>query len=232
MFGATRRVLALQIRCMFGPDRLNGVQQSILAFGISMLGIVAAYGVSPLVVDDADTTEPGRLQLNPDFAFVRKGTVWLYSTPINPVVGINDRAELGVLFGYQWREGSGSIPITADADGISDLTIQPKVWLWQGLGDNLKLTTRVDVKLPTASEHRGLGTGNCDIGLVAIATYKSGKTNFDWNLGYFPIDVSRSNFGDDRRFVGCAVRRELTKEWTVLAETYAVLPHTHAGGQR
>src|SRR5215831_20584880 len=29
---------------------------------------------------------------------------------------------------------------------------------------------------------------------------------------------------------GCALRRELTTEWTILAESYALLPHTHAGG--
>ena len=36
--------------------------------------------------------------------------------------------------------------------------------------------------------------------------------------------------GDDRWFAGCALRQELTKEWTILAETYALLPHTGAAG--
>ena len=215
---------------MFGRQRLNSGRRAILAFGISVAWMVAAYAVSPLVVDDADTTEPGHVQVNPDFAFVRQGTVWLYSIPANPVIGINARAELGVIFGYQWRDGSGSTPMTADADGISDLAIQTKVWLWQGFDDKFKLASRLDIKLPTASEHRGLGTGNPDIGFVGIATYKNGKTNIDWNLGYYPIDVSGSDFGDDHWFAGCALRRELTTEWTILAEGYALLPHTHAGG--
>jgi hypothetical protein len=30
---------------------------------------------------------------------------------------------------------------------------------------------------------------------VGIATYKNGKTNFDWNLGYSAIDVSRTGGG-------------------------------------
>jgi hypothetical protein len=195
-----------------------------------MLGTVTAYAVSPLVVDDADTTEPGHFQVNPDFQFVRKDSVCLYSIPINPVVGLNARTELGVIFGYQWRDGSGSTPTTGDAKGISDFTIVPKMWLWQGLDDRLKFSTRLDIKLPTASEHRELGTGNPDIGLVAIATYKDGKTNFDWNLGYSAINVSRSELGDDHWFAGLAVRRELTNGWTILAETYALLPHTRADG--
>jgi hypothetical protein len=104
------------------------------------------------------------------------------------------------------------------------------MWVWQGFDDKLKLTSRLDIKLPIASQHRGLGTGNSDIGLVGIATYKSGKTNLDWNLSYYAIDISGSDFGDDHWFAGLAVRRELTKEWTVLAETYALFPHTRADG--
>jgi outer membrane putative beta-barrel porin/alpha-amylase len=118
---------------------------------------------------------------------------------------------LGVIFGYQWRTGSGSTQTTADASGISDLTIQPKIWLWQGLDDSLKFSTRVDMKLPTASKQHGLGTSNPDLGVLAIATYKDGKTNFDWNLGYYPVDISRTEFGDDHWFAGFAVRQELTK---------------------
>jgi hypothetical protein len=216
---------------VFGRHGLNNVQRTFLAFGVSMVGLVATYAVSPLVVDDADTTEPGRLQLNPDFSFVRRGSASIYSIPINPVFGINARAEFGVLFGYQWRDGSGETPTTNDADGITDFVIQPKIWLWQGLDDKLKLTTRLDVKVPTASEHRGLGTGNADIGLVSIVTYKFEKTNIDWNLGYSSIDISHSDFGDDQWFAGCALRRELTASWTILAETYAVLPQTSAGGE-
>ena len=197
---------------------------------VTLLSQDVLLAVSPLVVDDADTTEPGHLQLNPDFSFARQGSAWLYSTPINPVVGINAHIELGVIFGYQWRDGSGSAPTTDDANGISDLTIQSKMWIWQGLDNKLKFTTRLDIKLSTASEHRGLGTGNPDIGLVSIATYKNGKTNIDWNLGYDSINVSRSDFGDDDWFAGCALRRDITDEWTILAEAYAVLPNTHAGG--
>jgi hypothetical protein len=44
------------------------------------------------------------------------------------------------------------------------------------------------------------------------------------------FDVSRSDFGDDHWFAGWALRQELTKEWTILAESYALLPHTGAGG--
>jgi outer membrane putative beta-barrel porin/alpha-amylase len=184
------------------------------------------FSVSPLVVDNADTTEAGHLQLNPNFQFTRTGSVSLYSTPINPVVGLSPSAELGVVFGYQRRDGSGSTPTIADAQGITDLVIAPKWRLWGGPEDKLKFSGRLDLKLPTASGKRGLGSGDTDAGLVGIATYRFGKTNFDCNLGYYGIDVSRAHSDDDRWFIGQAARHEVNKSWTIVAETYALLPNT------
>jgi hypothetical protein len=188
------------------------------------------FSVSPLVVDDADTTEAGHLQVNSDFQVIRSGSLSLYSIPINPVVGLSPRLELGVIFGYQWRDGSGSTPTMSDAQGITDLVIAPKWRLWGGPDNKLRFSARLDLKLPTASEKRGLGTGDTDAGLVAIVTYRLGKTNFDWNLGYYGIDVPRSHSDDDRWFIGQAVRHEVNKSWTILAETYALLPNTGIGG--
>ena len=98
----------------------------------------ASHAVSPLVTDDADTVEAGKLQLNCDFQFVRTNSTSLYLVPINPGLGLTPRLELGAIFGYQWRDGSGSIPTTNDADDLTDLIIAPKVRLWEGLDDKLK----------------------------------------------------------------------------------------------
>ena len=192
--------------------------------------VITTNAVSPLVTDDADTVEAGKLQLNCDFSVVRTSSTSLYSVPINPVLGLNPRAEVGAIFGYQWRGGSGSTPTTGNADALTDLTIAPKVRLWEGLNDKLKFSARLDLKLPTASDRHGLGTGDPDVGLVGIATYKVGKTSFDSNIGYYAIDTSRADFDDDRWFIGEAVRHELNKEWTVVAEAYGLLPNTRAGG--
>lgn len=206
------------------------IPRFIAAVLVLMVSQTALLAVSPLVVDDADTTDAGQLQLNPDFQFTRTGSISLYSTPINPVVGLGPSIELGVVFGYHWRDGFGSSPTTADTEGVSDLVISPKWRLWGGPDDKLKFSARLDLKLPTASDKRGLGTGEPDAGLVGIATYQFGKTNLDWNIGYHAIDISRTHPRDDRWFVGQAVRRELNKAWTIIAETYALLPHTGTGG--
>ncbi len=96
------------------------------------------FAVSPLVVDDADTLDPGRLQLSAGGRLSRTGSVSLYSLPLNPVLGLTPRAELDATFGYQWRGGSG------ETDGITDLTIATKWRLWQTADGGFKLGGRFD----------------------------------------------------------------------------------------
>jgi Putative MetA-pathway of phenol degradation len=199
-------------------------------FLLMLLSQGLAFAVSPLVTDDADTVEAGKLQLNCDFQFVRTSSTSLYLVPINPVLGLTPRFELGAIFGYQWRDGSESIPTTSDADDLTDLIIAPKLRLWQGLQDKLKFSARMDLKLPIASDRHGLGTGNPDVGVVGIATYTIGKTSLDFNAGYYAINISRADFDDDRWFVGQTIRQILNEKWTLFAEVFAFLPNTRAGG--
>ena len=202
-----------------------------LLLGLYLLASASAlHAVSPLVTDDADTVEPGKLQLNSEFQFARTNSTTLLFPPINPILGLTPRAELGVTFGYQWRDGSGSNPTTNDADDLTDLIIASKVRLWEGFDDKLKCSTRLDLKLLTASDRHGLGTGNSDIGVVGIATYTIGKTSLDFNAGYYAINISRADFDDDRWFVGQTIRQVLNKNWTLFAEVFAFLPNTRAGG--
>lgn len=89
---------------------------------------------------------------------------------------------------------------------------RPKLRLWEGLNNNLKFSARLDLKLPTASDRHGLGTGDPDLGLVGIATYKLGKTSFDSNVGYYAIDIysARDRVGrlsDRTRHHGCVLIR-------------------------
>ena len=134
----------------------------LTTFTVMLLSQSVLLAVSPLVTDDADTVEAGKLQLNCDFQFLRISSTSLYLIPINPVLGLTPRFELGAIFGYQWRDGSGSIPTTSDADDLTDLTIAPKLRLWQGLEDKLKFSARMDLKLPIASDrHRKSGRRRC-----------------------------------------------------------------------
>jgi hypothetical protein len=191
----------------------------IAIFGAFLLLPCAAWAVAPLVTDDADPVEFGKVQLNSGWQFSRTGSVNLESFSINPVFGITSRSEFGATFGYQWRTEAGS----ANADGITDLTLETKSRLLGKAADPFKLSLRFDLKLPAASKHLGLGTGDTDADGFLIATRCWGKTSLDWNIGYTVVDISHAEFGDNRWFLGQAVRRQLNDKWTLIGETYATL---------
>jgi hypothetical protein len=75
-----------------------------------------------------------------------------------------------------------------------------------------------------------LGTAKTDTGIVLIATRCWGTTCLDWNIGYLAIDLSQSVFSDDHWFLGQAVHHELNKRWTIIGETFAMLPQGDEGG--
>ncbi len=209
---------------------MNRRAAPLLAFWLVAF-VPAALAVSPLVTDDADTTPAGQLQINSDFQFLRTGATTIYSTPINPVVGLLPSLELGAIFGYQWRQGSGSTPDTGDADTVTDFVLAPKFRFWEGFDNKLKIAGRIDLKLPTASDRHGLGTGDPDAGFVGVATFNVGKTGLDFNAGYYAIDISRTDPDNDRWFIGQSIRQPINENWKFLAEVFAILPNTAAGGR-
>lgn len=212
-----------------------GVQFSA---GLSRVGVAvfalnlvhSASGVVPLVTDDADTVEPQKLQLSVGALLEKTAGEQLYILPVNLVMGVSSRGEVGATFGYQWRDGAGTASDKASAGGSTDVLLASKWQLWRTSDDAFKLSTRLDFKLPVASRSRGFGTGNVDSGLFLIATRSWGPTALDWNIGYLASDLSRGGAEDDRWFLGEALRQKLDEHWTIIGETFAVLPHTGQGG--
>jgi hypothetical protein len=72
-----------------------------------MFGSLEARAANPLVVDDADTVDPWRLQLNVGWRFSRRSSAWVNLVAVNPVLGLTPRGEFGVASGYEWRDAEG-----------------------------------------------------------------------------------------------------------------------------
>lgn len=81
------------------------------------------------------------------------------------------------------------------------------------------------VDLPTASESRGLGDGNVDLGLNLAATREWERTALDVNLGYLFAEYFRGRPDEgDEWFFGAAVRHEITDTVETFVEAFAKTP--------
>ena len=209
-------------RVFWPPSRDNFVNYGVIL--TLLLSSGAALAVDPLTTDDADTVEFGKCEFITGWQFNREDSVDLNGYYVNPNVGITPRAEAGLTFGYQWRDGPFG------ADGIDDLAFDIK---WGLIGKEdvtpFRLAVRFDADVPTASPRLGLGTGEPDADAFLIATYTVRKTSFDWNIGYTKINASRPVFNDDLWFVGQAVRQEVNEKWAISSEVYAMIPQGSAG---
>jgi hypothetical protein len=214
------------------------MKQQIL--GASLLG-ASALAVSPLTVDDADTVAPRHLQLNLTGQYEGARNSARGSLQLNPVLGLTARGEVGVSWGHLWLRDDLAPGGSSWSDGISDLALATKWRLWPAGEQPLRFALRVDCQVPAASASRGLGTGEVDLGGTLLATWTTGRTSLDFNLGFTALAPFKSTPDDDQWFLGLAVRHELNERWTLLGEAFVLLPHgrtadparvfCHAGAQ-
>ena len=191
------------------------------ALAVLLLAPPCALAVSPLTVDDADTTPRLCFQINAVPQIHESGADRLYLVPVNPVYGLTDRGEIGATIGYLRIEPRDR-PASAGTGGSSDLVLSTKWQLWSE-DSGLKLGVRIDGSVPVASESGGLGTGKADVGGTLIVTRCWDKTCLDGNVGYLAVDVARSVFGDDAWFFGQALRQDFGGAWTLMAEVWALV---------
>ncbi len=168
-------------------------------------------------MDDADTVERGHLQLNLVWYFDHASDRQSSLVPVNPALGLTSRGEVSLTFGYLREQFDEPVPDTAS--GPFDLLLGTKWKLFCSDG-GLQLTGRMDVKFPSASESRRLGTGDTDVGGFLIATRCWGHTCFDWNVGYVAHALAADTSSDDAWFLGQAVRYSATESWTILTEAW------------
>ena len=177
--------------------------------------------VSPLVTDDADPVDRGHLELDGGWTDGRAASAELLTLKLNPVLGITQNAEVGFDFGYQWHRDHNSTQ-----SGSTDSILETKYRFWQTTNERLKFGVRVDLKLPIAPDHDGLGTGKADTAVILLITQHYGKTWLDSNLGYNLIDLADRTAANDQLFFGQAIRQELSSTWWLIAEAYTNLPFT------
>jgi hypothetical protein len=125
----------------------------IASFALAFEIIHAAY---PLVVDDAETQAPGELDAVSAVAYVHYRHDWILAFPLEATVALVQRVDASIAFGNQFAEFWEN-RTRKRSDGFMDTLLAVKAqWLEQER-HGLSLSLQAGVKLPTASERKGLG---------------------------------------------------------------------------
>ncbi|MDA8100616.1 MAG: transporter [Nitrospiraceae bacterium] len=191
--------------------------------GAAILGLVmilaggSAFGMHPLITDDAETQGKGKFQLEINGS---------YGTDSQTVAGVSVKEiegeqataltygagahlDLFVEIPYLWIRGKEDGIVAYSESGLSDVSVGAK---WRFFHkDGLSFAVKPSVSLPTGDEQKGLGSGKYGYSVFLIAQKEVEPWSLFLNLGHI-----RNNNDFD----------EANDLWHVsLAGTYEVVEH-------
>lgn len=167
----------------------------------------------PLTTDDAWTVGKGEFQLEAGFnAFRQDSRDKEYNPSLTLTYGLLERMDLGIGSGYVF-----SHPKEEEREnGMADTEIKLKYRLMDEKNWTPAFTVSGILKIPTASESKGLGSGQTDFGINAILTKSlSKKWAVHLNLGYTFIGEDHVN---NELNYSMAVQFFLTEKWALVGE--------------
>lgn len=124
---------------------------------LACLAAGSAFAARPLETDDAGTVDPGFVEVELGAAFESDPSAEAWETAIGIKTGVIPGLDVGLGFGWQ-RLREGGVTET----GVTDLELGAK---WNFLSETNgfpAMSITAAVKLPTADENKGLGSGETD----------------------------------------------------------------------
>ena len=182
----------------------------------------AAFAGRPLAIDDADPVEKGRFEFELGSVYEHDPVCDAWEFPFGLTAGILPNVEAGFsLGGLHERRAEAGTPIDRES-GLSDLGVGAK---WQFLKETGWLPAQAlsaGVKIPTAEDAKGLGSGKTDYDLTWIASKKLGeKTGVHVNAGYTWIGEPSGEDVADIFHYGAALDYQLTETVQWVGEVFA-----------
>ena len=125
-----------------------------------------------------------------------------WRVPMTLDYGFTNRLELGAKWDGPRTRNPGE-------DGAGDVTLHGKAFISEAyISDYPDFAVDLQVKLPTASRRKGLGTGETDLGIHALWGWRPNEWEITARLGRVIVGGSRSDLSGKWE-AGLAVRREL-----------------------
>jgi hypothetical protein len=189
----------------------------LLVSVIQCLCLRNGFAGRPLSTDDAWTVEKGQFQLETGFDFTRQDN---HDREISPSLtlsyGLLENMDMGISSSYLFVRPKEE----ENEDGLGDTEIKLKYRL---LGKKIWMPALViagKVKIPTASDSKGLGSGKADFGINAVFTKELGKRLvLHLNLGY--TFIGEHGADNEMNYSG-AVQFILSDKWAWVGEIVRV----------
>lgn len=179
---------------------------------VSVAGVILASklsAVAPLVSGDVPTADAGRFEWYVGSLFGKNdGTISRELPLMELVYGLSDRQE--ITFEIPWLSERG-------VHGWEDAVVGTKYMFVKETKTLPGISGSLEVKLPSASTSRGLGTGEFDYGLLLRAQKTWGRLTLLGNVDYtFVGELGAENVW----FLSFAQFYELAKRTSLLSEVY------------
>jgi hypothetical protein len=173
-----------------------------LATAALLIGVLQVHAGRPLVTDDADPVELGRVEV--EFGIELETSVNSYSltAPFGFGFGVTDWLEMAIKPSVLYVDDQEASP--RRLGGVGDLVLEAKARLPFTPFD-LGIALVPSLKIPTADEDRGLGTGKVDVGAVLAVTKEFTETQkLHFNVGYTVTGKAPEVRLQDVLFIGLA----------------------------
>lgn len=166
--------------------------QMMMAAAAWLTLVGAGWAGRPLAVDDADPVDPGLLETEWGGAYEEDGG----DQAAEAAVGLT----YGALPGWEFGLGFGVVRAKAEGEsesGVADTVLAAK-WRYAGADSAFRQALVPAVKIPTADEDKGLGSGETDYDLTWICSLSICETfGLHLNAGHAWIgDPAGESLGD------------------------------------
>ena len=170
---------------------------------VGLMGLtVDLYAGRPLVTDDAGPVELGRIEVEAGVELETSTQSYSLTAPFSFGFGVTNWLELAIKPSMLYQDDQDASP--RRAAGVGDLVLEAKARLPFRPFD-LDLALVPSLKIPTADEDRGLGTGKVDGGAVFVITKAFTETRkLHFNVGYTAVGTVSDVDLQDQLFIGLA----------------------------
>ena len=198
----------------------------LLSLIVLNLFCLPAWAARPLATEDPGVCGKGVSQLEVDGNYSWQDGSRDYALVVVPIYGFADNLEFSIELPYKLVRPAGGL----GNEGFSDANLVLKTLFINECPTNPAFLIKSVVKLASGNQPSGLGSGDVDLGFVAVAGKAFGPLMVNANLGY--TFVGRKANPTLNNYILYAISSEyfLTDKFKLVSELYGEQNHHYDTG--